>query len=187
MWGRSSSIASNKPKTGNKVAKKKDDIPRSYDNTKTATPTPRTVRTNINKVESSSAAQPIAPEDFKDAPAKIKAAKIVGADYQLYGLYQIKLMKPDNQGWGVQVASLANYENLLKTIADYQAKWYDNIFVKIEKGTITTSTYKIILGQFDTEAKAKAYKKSLETKKGMKGCFVVSFEEEKTVRIVNNE
>lgn len=110
-------------------------------------------------------------------PAKTKAkkttakAKLVGKEYQKYGLYKIVLEKPSNSGWGVQVASLSNYENVLKQVADLQAKWFDNILISVERGNPTT-IYKVILGPFDTEKAANNYQASLIKKHKIKGFSV---------------
>lgn len=98
--------------------------------------------------------------------------KLVGKDYTQYGLYKIEIKKPAKKGYGVQVASLSSYENLMRQITDLQAKWFDNVLVSIEKAPKNASTYKIILGPFATEAEAKAYQSSLKKKHKMSG-FVV--------------
>ncbi len=102
-------------------------------------------------------------------------ARLVGKDYSEYGLYKIQLQKPEAGDFGVQVASLSNYENVLKQVADLQAKWFDNILLSIEKGN-SKPIYKIILGPFDDEDSAKNYQSSLSKKHKIKG-FVVNLTE----------
>lgn len=101
--------------------------------------------------------------------------KLVQQDYNQYGLYKIVLQKPEQRGFGVQIASLSNYENVLKQVADLQAKWFDNILISSEKGS-QTPVYKVILGPFVDEKTAENYKASLIKKYKIKG-FVVNLEE----------
>jgi rare lipoprotein A len=119
-----------------------------------------------------------APEKKAEKPAvaaqdsKTARARLVGKEYQQYGLYKIAIEKPAGKGFAVQVASLENYENVFKQVADLQAKWFENILVSIEKGK-ERPVYKIMLGPFDTEAAATTYQKSLQSKHKIKG-FVVN-------------
>ena len=98
-------------------------------------------------------------------------AKLVGKEYQKYGLYKISIQEPGETGYAVQVASLSNYENVFKQVADLQAKWFDNILISIEEGT-RMPAYKILLGPFKEEAAAENYRKNLMKKHKIKG-FVV--------------
>ena len=94
----------------------------------------------------------------------------VGDDYTPFGLYRIVLEKPDSQtGFGVQIASFSNYENLLQKVADLQAKWFDNILISIEPGTGGNNSYKVILGPFDTQKGAQHYQESLVSRYKING------------------
>ncbi|MEZ5044837.1 MAG: septal ring lytic transglycosylase RlpA family protein [Saprospiraceae bacterium] len=117
------------------------------------------------------------PSSTSGASSSAPAAKprLVGQDYTKYGLYKIVLEKPSKTGFGVQVASLSNYENVLRQVADLQAKWFDNILLSVEKGT-DNPIYKIILGPFDSESQAENYKKDMAKKHKVKG-FVISLDE----------
>lgn len=103
-------------------------------------------------------------------------AKLVKQDYKQYGLYKIQLERPVKKGYGVQVASLGNYESVMKQIADLQAKSFTNILVSAEKGTNNKPVYKVILGPHDSEAAAANYKSSLKKRYKISG-FVVNLEE----------
>lgn len=98
-------------------------------------------------------------------------AKLVGKEFQKYGLYKISIQAPGEKGFAVQVASLSNYENVFKQVADLQDKWFDNILISIEEGARMPS-YKILLGPFKEEAAADNYRKNLLKKHKIKG-FVV--------------
>jgi len=118
--------------------------------------------------------------DRRAAPRKSTSQKfdapLVGEDYQKYDLYKINLMRPKKEGYGVQVASLTQYENVLKQIADLQAKWFDDILLSVEPGPLDQPVYKIILGAFPEMAAAENYKKNLKSKHKING-FVVNLSE----------
>lgn len=97
-------------------------------------------------------------------------------NYQTYDLYKIELSRPASKGFGVQVASLTNYENVLKQVADLQGKFFKNILLSIEPGSNAQPVYKIILGPFDNADSAENYKKDVAKKTGIKG-FVVNLDE----------
>lgn len=97
----------------------------------------------------------------------------VGKDYSPYGLYRITLEKPNSQtGFGVQVALLTSYENVLRKVAELQAQWFDNVLVSIEPGKNGANTYKVILGPFDSSKSAQRYQASLLQRYKISG-FVV--------------
>lgn len=155
--------------------------PRSYENTAPA-PKAREVAAVERKTSTPEPAETPQKEAApKPAATKVAAAsgeikfKLVQQDYNQYGLYKIVLQKPEQRGFGVQIASLSSYENVLKQVADLQAKWFDNILISAEKnGQIPI--YKVILGPFVDEKTAENYQSSLNRKYKIKG-FVVNLEE----------
>lgn len=94
-------------------------------------------------------------------------------NYDQNALYKIQLKKPTTSNFGVQVASLANEEGVLKQVSDLQAKSFENTLVNIEKAEDGNTVYKVILGPFDTEGQASTYKNNLSRKYKIKG-FVVA-------------
>lgn len=106
----------------------------------------------------------------------IGEAKMLRGNFNTYGLYKIQVMRPEKKGFGVQVASYSSYDNVMKQIADLQAKWFDDIFVSIGPGKDGQSSYKIILGQFDNQKAADVYKANLKKKHKING-FVVNITE----------
>ncbi|RMD75523.1 MAG: septal ring lytic transglycosylase RlpA family protein [Bacteroidetes bacterium] len=107
----------------------------------------------------------------KEETMRAKEGTLV-RQFKQYGLYQVRLEKPAAKGFGVQVASLSSTESVLKQIADLQAKWFDEILLKIEESPTGKPVYKIILGAFETRKEAEAYKESLRKKYKIEG-FVV--------------
>jgi len=112
----------------------------------------------------------VAPAKPKKPEVKYRMAK--GSDYQPYDLYKIEIQRPERQGYGVQVYSINNYENVIKQVAELQEKWFKNVLVSVEKGKDGNPSYKIILGPFEDRATADSYKKQLKKKKKIDG-FVV--------------
>ena len=108
----------------------------------------------------------------KVAVKKDGNAKVIRQRFNNSGLYKIVLMKPEKKGFGVQVAALGSYENVLKNIANLQAKWFDNVLVHSSKDKKGKPMYKVILGPFESAKSAGTYGKSLSSKHGIKG-FVV--------------
>lgn len=160
--------------------------PTTYNNdSEPTTPKPREVAvikndppaagtTETEKTTTPAAKPAPAKETRTAAPSEIKF-KLVQQDYNQYGLYKIVLQKPEQKGFGVQVASMSSYENVLKQVADLQAKWFENILISAEKGG-QDPVYKVILGPFIDEKTAETYQKSLNKKYKIKG-FVVNLEE----------
>lgn len=123
--------------------------------------------------------------EAKEAPKKAEAAlapksvavessaKLVrGQDFKVYDLYKIQLMRPAKGGYGVQVASMSQYENVMKQVAELQEKWFNNILISVEQGKDNKPMYKLILGPFPDRATADSYKNDLKKKKKISG-FVV--------------
>ena len=113
-----------------------------------------------------------ATESAKGAATKAALPMLTQKEFQNTDLYQIQLLKPRKEGFGVQVASLSDYEGVLKKVTELQSKWFSNILISTEKKD-GANLYKIILGQFETREIAEQYKKDLKKKKKMAG-FVVS-------------
>jgi rare lipoprotein A len=108
--------------------------------------------------------------------AKPAGALVTANDYQKFDLYQIELRRPTKKGFGVQVASLTDYENVLKEVANLQgAVYYSSILLSVEPNWDGSPIYKIVLGPFDDREAAEKYKKNLKRKMGKEG-FVVDLE-----------
>lgn len=97
---------------------------------------------------------------------------VVGNEYNSY-FFRINLLKPEMEGYGVQVMSLSSYENVLEQLADYEKRGFNNIYINVEQGQ-GRSNYKIILGMFDNSDSANRYKNDLKRKYSVNG-FVSNF------------
>lgn len=144
-----------KTKSDSDVASNTKEQPKSKSNTQTD-----------SKISSPTNGNSKAGTSVKDMPL------VTPQNYQQYDLYKITLNKPSKTGFGVQVISLTNYENVFSEVAKLQGKFFDNILLNVVPGSNGQPVYKIILGPFDSRAAAENYQKDLKRKKKING-FVV--------------
>jgi rare lipoprotein A len=155
-----------KPVAEKKEEKKKEDPkpePRKAETAENPEPAPQAAPANRESRPTSSAGT---------MQLSAEPEWVTGKNYQQYDLYKIELTRPNKVGYGVQVASLTNYENVLKIVADLQGKWFKNVLLSIEPGFGDVTTYKVILGPFADRASAENYKKDVKKKMKLEG-FVV--------------
>lgn len=98
-----------------------------------------------------------------------KKATVIAKDiaYIEKSLFKIQTVS-SIQTYGVQVASLGNYDNAARKVTELRGKWFKNVLLMAEpKGEAVL--YKIIMGPFDTDKAAQAYQKSLAKKHKIKG------------------
>jgi rare lipoprotein A len=100
-----------------------------------------------------------------------EAQIVTSKNYKPFDLYKIQLLRPDRAGFGLQVASMSNYDSVLKQVADLQEDFFQNILISLEKVNGKT-VYRVILGPFPDVATAESYKAHAKKKK-LNG-FVVS-------------
>jgi rare lipoprotein A len=148
-------------------------VPKSYDNS-TTTPVvavPETAKAVVaeKKVTPKPAPKKKAPKATPKTTSTSKEKLVQNPNQD--GLYKIQLIRPEKTGYGVQIASMSDYENVFRQVTDLQSDWFKNILISVsEKGDATN--YRIILGPFPDAKTAEAYKASLLKKKKRKG-FVV--------------
>ncbi|MEM9921758.1 MAG: septal ring lytic transglycosylase RlpA family protein [Bacteroidota bacterium] len=131
-----------------------------------------TARAAEAKVVKVAREEKVAAPEARPLPQVPKAPLVKGSDYKEYDLYKIQLLRPEKSGFGVQLASMTQYENVLKKVAELQEQWFKNILISVEKGDNNIPIYKIILGPFGDAETAQAYKTQLKKKKKIEG-FVI--------------
>lgn len=138
------------PKIEN-TAKSGREIPKEYD-TKTAAPakTAKVAKTAAPKVNFNKAKSPT-------------------------GLFKVDVENQAKTGFGVQVGVFTGFEVLLKQVATLKGKGFQDVLISVS-GSGDTTKYRIILGNYDNQDSATAYKKALKSKYKMDG-FVVDFSE----------
>jgi rare lipoprotein A len=155
-------------------------VPTEFSDKSVGLPKTPAIVSTINEVNEKPAKKSV--PDLKVPAKKAPAAKTVatetvytkvrGSDYQTYDLYKIQLVRPARTGFGVQVASLTQYENVMMQVAELQENWFNNILVSVERGSENKPIYKLILGPFPDRATAESYKTQLKKNKKIQG-FVV--------------
>ncbi len=157
-----------------KVNKTRPDKDKIKTNVK-ATPKQKTDKTAVTQSEvpeTSAPAQASKVPPAKPLPVSETAKRVKGSDFKTYDLYKVQILRPEKSGFGVQVASLSNYANVMKQVAELQEKWFKNILISVEKGAKDQPVYKILLGPFPDRATAKSYEKDLKRKKKIDGFIV---------------
>ncbi len=93
-------------------------------------------------------------------------------------LYKVDLKKSEKAGYGVQLVTLYDADNVLPELKKLQGQWPGKSLVLVEKnsGDNTEAIYKVIIGPYDDKKTSEGQQK-LAAKKGYKGCFVVDLEE----------
>lgn len=88
-------------------------------------------------------------------------------------LYTVDIQKTRKTGFGVQVSTLYDADNVLPIINKLQQDWPAKVLVSLERDeTYKKSTYRVIIGPFQ-DKKSAAVQQKAAAKKGYKGCFVV--------------
>ncbi len=88
-------------------------------------------------------------------------------------LYSVDIQKSRKEGFGVQVSTLYDADNVLPVIKKLQQEWPLKAMVCVERDEVyNKSTYRVIIGPF-SDAKTAAVQQKIAAKKGYKGCFVV--------------
>jgi rare lipoprotein A len=140
-----------------------------------------TIETDISNYKNSHANLPKSYENYiltpkgtnKAVPKSYETAVLVkGKDFKTFDLYQIKLLRPEKKGFGVQVAAMDTYEAALKEVAQYQGLMYENVLVSVEKGKDGHPDYKVIIGPYTDKKAAEVAKNALIKKVKSKGFIV---------------
>ena len=108
----------------------------------------------------------------KSVDTGVPASRVRGRDFNTYDLYKVQMLRPELNGYGVQVASLTNYANVMRQVAELQERWFNNILISVEKGSNDEPIYKVMLGPFPDRATAKSYEDQLKRKKKIDGFIV---------------
>jgi rare lipoprotein A len=92
-------------------------------------------------------------------------------------LYAVDMQKSKKEGFGVQVSTLYDAENVLPNIKKLQQDWPNKVLVSVERDeAFNKTTYRVVIGPF-SDAKTAAVQQKIAAKKGYKGCFVVDLTE----------
>ncbi len=107
----------------------------------------------------------IQPESVSEADAP-PASAAEGAG--LYGIYKLSAAKKDLSGYGVQVASLKDYANVLRQVGRLDRKYFDNIYLGVLPGA-DSPVYKVVLAPFPSKEQAARYVENMQEKYQIQG------------------
>jgi rare lipoprotein A len=111
-------------------------------------------------------AQPVQTKTTKSAP-KTRATE----------LYKVGLQKADKKGFGVQISTLYDADNVLPIVTKLEKQWPGKVMVSVEQDdTGKPSTYRVAIGAYPDRKTADAQQK-IAVKKGYSKCFVVALSE----------
>ncbi len=80
-------------------------------------------------------------------------------------VYQIKAVRPQKEGYAVQVMNLSDSDNVIQEVEKLKKKWFKNILINVVKGADGQPQYKLLLGPFPERKTAESYKANLKKKK----------------------
>jgi rare lipoprotein A len=87
-------------------------------------------------------------------------------------LYTVDIQQARKQGYGVQVSTLYDADNVLPILRQVQQDWPTRTLVSVQRDEVyKKTTYRVIVGPYGDKKAAEAQQKKLAKK--YKGCFVV--------------
>jgi len=121
------------------------------------------------------AASPAQYSNSDPKPSGVKAltGKSAQGAKQPTELFAVDIQKSRKEGFGVQVTTLYDADNVIPVLKKLQQEWPLKALVSVENDEVyNKSTYRVIIGPF-SDAKTAAAQQKIAAKKGYKGCFVV--------------
>lgn len=92
-------------------------------------------------------------------------------------LYKVDLKKTDKKGFGVQISTLYDADNVLPIVTKLENQWPGKVMVSVEQDDAgKPSTYRVAIGAYPDRKTAEAQQK-IAIKKGYAKCFVVALSE----------
>lgn len=92
-------------------------------------------------------------------------------------LFKVDISSLEKKGFGVQITTLNDADNVLPVIRKLRKDWAGKVLVTTERDEAAdVNTYRVILGPY-TERKAADAQQKLAERKGYKKCFVVDLAE----------
>jgi len=107
----------------------------------------------------------IQPESLSEEEAPSAGS---GLPSGLYGIYKLSAAKKDLSGYGVQVASLTDYANVLRQVGRLDRKYFDNIYLGVLPGA-DGPVYKVVLAPFASKDQAARYVENMQEKYQVQG------------------
>lgn len=113
----------------------------------------------------------------KGDPEKTTLVAAKNAPPRKSDLFQVDMTSTTKKGFGVQVNTLNDADNVLPIVAKMRKQYPGKVLLTVERDETTdVNTYRIIIGPYGSRAAAEAQQKTAE-KRGYKKCFVVDLSE----------
>lgn len=111
-------------------------------------------------------------------PATAKGVAKTGTSAEpTSNLYKVDIKKSEKAGYGIQISTLLDADNVLPIINKLQSQWPNKVLVNVttdEENSV--NTYKVIVGPY-TDKKTAETQQKLVAKKGYKKTFIVDLSE----------
>ena len=130
---------------------------------KIAKPTkPKTLaRPALTPAKPTTVAEPKPKEKVNESPSKPLPTKENKATYNIgFGLYKMDISRRPNTGFSIQMISLGQYDNVVKTYEELKKAHDKQPILMFVENSSGKTTYKIMIGEFKTREEAEKYKKS---------------------------
>lgn len=106
-------------------------------------------------------------------PASSRTVSIITDPKRSSELFAVDIKQTRKEGYGVQVSTLYDADNVIPILKKIQQEWPEKALVSvITDETYKKKTYRVIIGPFADKKSAETQQKAA-AKKGYKGCFVV--------------
>jgi len=119
----------------------------------------------------------VKPVQYSTVSPQSASGKASSGNAKNTELYKIDMKKSAKSGYGVQLSTLYDADNVLPIVTKLQQQWPEKVLVNIERDAANDLTaYRVIVGPFADEKTANAQQK-LAAKRGYKQSFVVDLTE----------
>jgi rare lipoprotein A len=115
-------------------------------------------------------------QDETASTAKRKQSAKGAATTPSSNLYKVDIEPSVKRGYGIQISSLSDANNVLPIVNKLQSQWPGKVLVNVVKNEYDEATYKVFVGPFGERKAAEAQQKTA-SKKGYKKTMIVDLEE----------
>ncbi len=125
----------------------------------------------------SSATNPLSPARYSDELQPVGQKNTLSSKNITNELFAVDLQTARKVGFGVQIITFYDADNVLPIVKKLQQDWPSLVLVNLVRDeTYKKSTYRVMLGPF-VDKKAAEVQRKAAVNKGNKGCFVVDLSE----------
>lgn len=115
------------------------------------------------------------PATYSQEEPRAKKTAAKGGEEPSSNLYKVDIKQSEKRGFGIQVTSLSDANNVLPIINKLQAQWPSKVLVNVVKNEFGEATYKVFVGPFADKKTAEAQQKKVA--KSYKKTMIIDLEE----------